>query len=144
MVNAENISIQQGPEHVEPADVRQIELDKIIVSDFCCRSSEGDDLTDLMESIVQEGLLQYPNVMDNGDGTFLLLCGRRRYSACKALGWQRMPCVVRQKDQKDLIFIALTENLQRLASNPVDEAIFLNRAKKSLTIAMRNWVKELA
>ncbi len=80
-------------------------------------------LEELVSSIKQAGLLQ-PIVVrrTNGGSTYELIAGERRLRACQQLGWERIPAVQREADDRTLLTLALIENLQRDDLSPVDEA----------------------
>lgn len=81
-------------------------------------------LDELKASILKAGLLQ-PVVVraarEDG-GSYELIAGERRLRACQALGWQRIPAVQREVDDRTVLTLALIENLQRDDLSPVDEA----------------------
>ena len=78
-------------------------------------------LEELKASIRQAGLLQPIVVrpMPNGEG-YELIAGERRLRACQALGWERIPAVKREVDDRTALTLALIENLQRDDLSPVD------------------------
>jgi ParB family chromosome partitioning protein len=81
-------------------------------------------LEELKSSIRQAGLLQ-PVVVRSapgGNGSYELIAGERRLRACQELGWERIPAVLREVDDRTLLTLALIENLQRDDLSPVDEA----------------------
>ena len=81
-------------------------------------------LDELVSSIKQVGLLQ-PVVVRraNGGGAgYELIAGERRLRACQQLGWEHIPAVQREADDRTLLTLALIENLQRDDLSPVDEA----------------------
>jgi ParB family chromosome partitioning protein len=86
-------------------------------------------LDELVSSIKQAGLLQ-PVVVRRangaggagGGGGYELIAGERRLRACQQLGWERIPAVQRDADDRTLLTLALIENLQRDDLSPVDEA----------------------
>src|SRR5437867_7768069 len=81
-------------------------------------------LEELQASIRKAGLLQ-PIVVrpvPGGNGGFELIAGERRLRACQALGWERIPAVKREVDDRTVLTLALIENLQRDDLSPVDEA----------------------
>jgi ParB family chromosome partitioning protein len=53
---------------------------------------------------------------------FELIAGERRLRACQALGWEKIPAVRRDVDDRTVLTLALIENLQRDDLSPVDEA----------------------
>jgi len=92
-------------------------------------------LEELKASIRQAGLLQPVVVRTAKEGGFELIAGERRLRACQALGWERIPAVKRDVDDRTVLTLALIENLQRDDLSPVDEARGYDRllAEFSLT-----------
>lgn len=89
------------------------------------RDVDPTALAELKASILKAGLLQ-PVVVraargDGGTG-YELIAGERRLRACQALGWERIPAVKREVDDRTVLTLALIENLQRDDLSPVDEA----------------------
>src|SRR5213593_3508594 len=82
-------------------------------------------LEELKASILKAGLLQ-PVVVRAAPGErapgYELIAGERRLRACQALGWDRIPAVKRDVDDRTALTLALIENLQRDDLSPVDEA----------------------
>jgi len=88
------------------------------------REVDPEALEELKSSIRQAGLLQ-PVVVrpaPGGHEIYELIAGERRLRACQALGWERIPAVKRDVDDRTLLTLALIENLQRDDLSPVDEA----------------------
>lgn len=92
-------------------------------------------LEELKASIRQVGLLQPVVVRAGREGGYELIAGERRLRACQALGWERIPAVKRDVDDRTVLTLALIENLQRDDLSPVDEARGYDRllAEFSLT-----------
>lgn len=92
-------------------------------------------LEELKASIRQAGLLQPVVVRTAKEGGYELIAGERRMRACQALGWERIPAVKRDVDDRTVLTLALIENLQRDDLSPVDEARGYDRllAEFSLT-----------
>src|SRR5213083_2222368 len=89
------------------------------------RDVDPTALDELKASILKAGLLQ-PVVVraaprDRPAG-YELIAGERRLRACQALGWERIPAVKRDVDDRTVLTLALVENLQRDDLSPVDEA----------------------
>ncbi|HEY6091437.1 MAG TPA: ParB/RepB/Spo0J family partition protein [Gemmatimonadales bacterium] len=87
------------------------------------RTVDPAALDELVSSIRQAGLLQ-PVVVRRAaaNGGYELIAGERRLRACQQLGWERIPAVQRDADDRTLLTLALIENLQRDDLSPVDEA----------------------
>ncbi len=79
-------------------------------------------LEELAASMKSSGLLQ-PIVVRAVDGEqYELIAGERRWRAAQQLGWEKLPAVIRDVDDRTLLTLALVENLQRDALSPIDEA----------------------
>ena len=97
-------------------------------------------LEELVSSIKQVGLLQ-PVVVrraSGGDGGYELIAGERRLRACRTLGWERIPAVQRDADDRTLLTLALIENLQRDDLSPVDEARGYERLIAEFSLAQQD------
>jgi ParB family chromosome partitioning protein len=82
-----------------------------------------EDLADLEASIGSSGLLQPISVRPAPSGTgFELIAGERRLRAAQRLGWTEIPAIVKPIDDRELLTLALVENLQRTDLNPIEEA----------------------
>jgi ParB family chromosome partitioning protein len=116
-------------EYLEPevreGDVRTIALGAVVPNPVQPRRVFTDvELENLTASIRENGLLQ-PLVVRPAPGTadrFELVAGERRYRALRRLDWSEVPVVVRDADDETLLVLALVENLQREALNPLEEA----------------------
>lgn len=109
----------------EPAEIRKLPLAAIVPNPMQPRRVFTDEeLDDLTSSIRQNGLLQ-PLVVRPAPGAadrFELVAGERRFRAMSRLEWVDAPVVVREADDETLLVLALVENLQREALNPLEEA----------------------
>lgn len=113
------------PQSVEEAEVRRIPLAQIVPNPLQPRRVFTDEeLTELAASIQTNGLLQ-PLVVRVAPGAtdrFELVAGERRLRAMDRLGWSDAPALVREASDETLLVLALVENLQREALNPLEEA----------------------
>lgn len=85
------------------------------------KTSDRQALEELAESIRDKGLLQPIVVRPEGEG-FIIIAGHRRYDACKLIGIERIPCIVREASEHEALEQSLIENVQREDINPVEEA----------------------
>lgn len=101
----------------------QLSLAKIDSNPFQPRTTiDSEALDELKRSLKTSGLLQPVVVRRQGD-RFQLIAGERRCKAARALGWSEINAVVREADDKDLLTLALVENLQRDSLSAIDEAL---------------------
>lgn len=79
-------------------------------------------LNELSSSIKLHGLIQPIVINDNGDGTYLIIAGERRYRAAKKAGLDKIPAVIKNYSDRQIKEIAIIENLQREDLNPIEAA----------------------
>ncbi|MEX2295388.1 MAG: ParB/RepB/Spo0J family partition protein [Gemmatimonadota bacterium] len=110
----------------DPSEVRTLPVARIGANPFQPRREfKKEELADLAQSIREHGLLQPLVVRPGPDGEgdrFQLVAGERRLRAVSELGWVEVPVVVREVDDRTLLVLALVENIQREALNPLEEA----------------------
>ena len=78
-------------------------------------------LKELMVSIKEIGILQPPVVREVSGGRYELIMGERRYRAAKAVGLKKIPVIIRQTPDNELLREALIENIHRSQLNPLEE-----------------------
>ena len=79
------------------------------------------DLSELMASIAEKGILEPLVVRQRGD-RFQIVAGERRYQAAVQVGLRELPVVIREADEAEMLELALIENLQRKDLTPFEEA----------------------
>lgn len=85
---------------------------------------DADALAELVYSIQEIGLLQ-PIVVRRREGEgaqYELIAGERRWRASQEAGLERIPAIVRETSDDDMLREALLENLHRAELNPLEEA----------------------
>ena len=82
-----------------------------------------EELDDLVRSVSEKGILQPVVVRPVGDGQhYQIVAGERRWRAAQKAGLHQIPALVRELSDKEVLEIALIENVQRADLNPVEEA----------------------
>ena len=72
------------------------------------------DITELAESVKQNGIMQNLTVIPTDNGEYMALIGHRRLAAAKAAGLDKVPCVVvGNLSRSEQVSIMLAENMQR-------------------------------
>jgi ParB family chromosome partitioning protein len=79
------------------------------------------DLSELMASIAEKGIIEPLVVRQRGD-RYQIIAGERRYQAAVQVGLRELPVVIRDVDDTEIIEVALIENLQRKDLTPFEEA----------------------
>jgi ParB family transcriptional regulator, chromosome partitioning protein len=79
------------------------------------------DLSDLIASITEKGILEPLIVRQRGE-RYQIVAGERRYQAAVQAGLRQLPVILRDADDTEVIELALIENLQRKDLTPFEEA----------------------
>ena len=107
--------------------VQLLALDKILPSPLQPRVDfPTDHLHELVESIRERGIIQ-PLTVRKVNGKFELIAGERRWRAAKELSLTEAPAIVREATDREVLELALIENLQREGLNPIEEATAYQR-----------------
>jgi ParB family transcriptional regulator, chromosome partitioning protein len=105
----------------------EVDLDRILPNPRQPRlQMEQGPLAELAQSIRVNGIIQPILVRRSGD-RFEIIAGERRWRAAQIAGLLRVPVIVREIADDQLLQIALIENIQREDLNPIDEATAYRR-----------------
>ena len=85
------------------------------------------ELAELSASIKEIGILQPPVVRKVGDNQYELIMGERRLRASKLAGLNRIPVIIRETSDNELLREALIENIHRSNLNALEEAAAYNQ-----------------
>ncbi len=113
------------PGTINGPEVRTIPVGAIAPNPFQPRREfDEDELTELRNSIQENGLLQPLVVRASPDRSdeYELVAGERRLRSITQLGWTEVPSVIREVDDRTLLVLALVENIQRAELSPLEEA----------------------
>jgi ParB family chromosome partitioning protein len=116
-----------GQEVVHPktgANTLEIEISKISPNPFQPRTEFGsEEIQELADSIREKGLLQPILLRKHKDG-YQIVAGERRFRATQLLGRTSIPALVREQlSDRDMMEMALIENIQRVQLNAIEEAM---------------------
>lgn len=102
--------------------VVSLPIEKLRASIYQPRKSfDEESLQELADSIKEHGLLE-PLIVKKTDDLYEIICGERRYRACKLAQLDTVPCLVRDDLDSKGYAIALIENIQREDLNPLEMA----------------------
>jgi ParB family chromosome partitioning protein len=106
----------------EPRRILEVEVHRLKPNPRQPRGRfEEPALDDLAQSIQANGVLQ-PILVRPADGGYEIIAGERRWRAAQRAGLHKVPVIVREVPEGQLLELALVENLQREDLNPVEEA----------------------
>lgn len=116
-----------GDESLPGDRVLSVVLDKVVPSPLQPRTHfQEDQLNELVESIREHGIIQ-PLIVREVNGKYELIAGERRFRASTKLGLKDVPVIVRDASDRDVLEMALIENLQREDLDPLEEAVAYDR-----------------
>ncbi len=85
-----------------------------------------DSLTELVDSIREQGILE-PLVVADTPAGYQLIAGERRLRAAKILGLSKVPVVVKKTTPQGILEMSIVENVQREDLNPIERALAYKR-----------------
>ena len=83
---------------------------------------DEDELLELAESIKIHGVIQ-PIIVTKRGKRYEIIAGERRWRASKLAGLTKIPAVIREYTDKEIMEVSLIENIQRQDLNPIEEAV---------------------
>ena len=108
--------------------IAQIEIDKIETNPFQPRTDFDESaLTELAESIKNQGVIQPVTVRKMGYDKYQLISGERRLRASKMAGLNTIPVFIRVANDEQMLEMALIENIHRENLNAIEVAISYQR-----------------
>jgi len=109
---------------IDKKDIITIDLKNIYPNqDQPRRVFDEEKIKILSESIKNYGVLQPIVLKPDDKGKYMIIAGERRYRASKLARKTDIPAVIKDIPMKDIMEIALIENLQREELNPIEEAL---------------------
>ena len=108
---------------VDENSVVLLPIEKLKASVYQPRKAfDEEKLNELASSIKEHGLLEPLLVKKSQDDLYEIICGERRYRACKLANLSFIPCLIRDDLELNGYAVALIENIQREDLNPVEMA----------------------
>ncbi len=83
---------------------------------------DDETISELASSIKEKGILQ-PLVVRTISGGYEIIAGERRWRAAQRAGITRVPIIIKEATDREVLELALIENLQREDLNPIEEAV---------------------
>lgn len=113
---------------------REVPIDQVVSSPLQPRTHFIETpLDELVESIRQHGIIQ-PLIVRKVGEKLELIAGERRWRASKKIGLATVPVIVREASDRDVLEMALIENLQREDLNAIEEAAGYVRLAKEFSM----------
>lgn len=123
--------------------IQMVALGRVVPSPLQPRANfPAEHLHELVESIRERGIIQ-PLIVRQVDGKFELIAGERRWRAAGELSLPEVPVIVRKATDREVLELALIENLQREGLNPIDEAAAYQRLSAEFGLTQEDIAKRV-
>lgn len=128
----------------DSAGITHLKIDQIRPNKNQPRTAFSEkSLNELAQSINEQGLLQ-PILVRKLDGeNYEIVAGERRWRACQLAKLERVPVIIKNLSNEEVLVIALIENIQREDLNPIDQALALKKLKDDLNISQEEIAKKV-
>ena len=111
-------------------NVTEVNIDDIRSNPYQPRKTfDIESLNELAKSIKEYGVVQ-PIIVKRSIKGYELVAGERRTKAAKIAGLKKIPAIIKDFDDQEMMEIALVENIQREDLNPIDEATSISNIIK--------------
>lgn len=123
----ENLRMRHDAHYVETLSAsagapvgRMVPIDQIDPNPDQPRQAMGD-LAELISSVTEKGIIE-PLVVRQRGPRYQIIAGERRYHASVQAGLTELPVVIRDVDDREMLELALVENIQRKDLTPFEES----------------------
>ncbi len=121
----------------------EVELDKIIPNEYQPRKVFNDDkLRELSASIKEQGVIQ-PVIVHRAGAGYQLIAGERRWRASRLAGLKTIPALIKEATKRELLEMALIENIQREDLNPLEAAEAYKRLQDEFKLTQEDLAKRV-
>ncbi len=124
-------------------EIIEVELDKLRPNPYQPRKVfDEEKLNELASSIKEHGVFQ-PIIIKKSIKGYEIIAGERRVKASTLAGLTKIPAIVRDFSDEEMMEIALLENLQRENLNSIEEATAYKKLLEKLSITQEELAKRL-
>ncbi len=123
--------------------IRQVSRSSIVPSPLQPRKNfRPEEIAELVDSIKERGIIQ-PLIVRLVNGKYELIAGERRWRASQEAGLETLPVIVREASNRDVLELALIENIQRADLSPIEEAEAYARLMKEFTLTQEQVAQQV-
>ena len=147
LFNNENLDLQSMENKIYESatneEIMEIPLEELRPNPYQPRKVFDEEaLQDLADSIKEHGVFQ-PIIIKKSIKGYEIIAGERRYRASKIAGLTKIPAIIRNFTDEQMMEIALLENLQRENLNAIEEAIAYKKMIQNLGITQEELAKKV-
>ena len=148
LFNSENVNFEDVETEIvanaTESDIQEIPISAIRSNPFQPRKRfDEEKLKELSESIKEHGLFQ-PIIVKKSIKGYELVAGERRTKAAKMAGFEKIPAIVRNFSDDEMMQVALLENTQRENLNPIEEAEAYDQILKKSSMTQEELAKKVS
>lgn len=148
LFNSENVNFEDVEREIvanaTESDIQEIPISAIRSNPFQPRKRfDEEKLKELSESIKEHGLFQ-PIIVKKSIKGYELVAGERRTKAAKMAGFEKIPAIVRNFSDDEMMQVALLENTQRENLNPIEEAEAYDQILKKSNMTQEELAKKVS
>ncbi|MBY5948982.1 ParB/RepB/Spo0J family partition protein [Photobacterium rosenbergii] len=115
--------------------LKELAISQLAPGRYQPRKDMSDEaLAELAESIRAQGVIQPIVVRETAPQQFEIIAGERRWRASRQAGLQKVPCIIKDVNDRATVAIALIENIQREDLNAIEEAQALERLQSEFSL----------
>ena len=147
LFNNENLDLnsfeQKVYETATNEEIIDINLNDLRANPYQPRKVFNDEaLNDLAESIKEHGVFQ-PIIVKKSIKGYEIIAGERRVRASKLAGLEKIPAIIRNLNDEQMMEIALLENLQRENLSAIEEAVAYKSMIEKLNLTQEELSKKV-
>lgn len=148
LFSIENINFEDVEKGIidssDDKDIKNIPISEIRSNPFQPRKRfDNEKLEELAESIKEHGLFQ-PIIVKKSIKGYEIVAGERRTKAAKLAGFDKIPAIIRDFSDEEMMEVALLENIQREDLNPIEEAEAYDNIIKKSGITQEELAKKIS
>lgn len=148
LFNSENLDFDSFEKQIYETstneEVVEISLDELRPNPYQPRKIfKEETLKELAESIKENGVFQ-PIIVKKSIKGYEIVAGERRFRASRLAGLDKIPCIIRDFSEQQMIEIALLENLQRENLNAIEEALAYKQMIEKLNLTQEELSKRVS
>jgi ParB family chromosome partitioning protein len=128
---------------IEEEMVQELDLKELRPNPYQPRKIfDQEAIDELKESIIEHGILQ-PLVVRKSIKGYEIVVGERRFRAAKEAKLDKVPAIVRELSEQQMMELAILENLQREDLNPIEEGMAYQTLMEKLNLTQEEVAKRL-
>lgn len=124
-------------------DLIELDIDQLEPTDTQPRKVFNENkLDELAQSIKANGIIQ-PIVARRRGERFQIIAGERRWRAAQMAGLHKVPCIIKDIADENVLEMSLIENIQREDLNPIEEASAYKNLLEKLNITQEEMARRV-